>query len=124
MLLQLCVLFIGMGFVLRAAAAPPTITAVPNQTVVIDRPTDAIQLYVADASGRNERRLTGFNDKLVSEVAFSDAERLTFASIGGMEIESSLPLACSRSPSSLTNASHSGCVWGHVAFPSANAKPS
>lgn len=49
MLLQLCVLFIGMGFVLRAAAAPPTLAAISNLTVVIDRPTDAIQLYVADA---------------------------------------------------------------------------
>ena len=49
MLLQLCVLFIGMGFVLGAAAAPPTLAAISNLTVVIDRPTDAIQLYVADA---------------------------------------------------------------------------
>ena len=48
------------------------------------RPTE---LYVADADGRNERRLTGFNDKLVSEVAFSDAERFTYPSVGGMEIE-------------------------------------
>lgn len=48
------------------------------------RPTE---LYVADADGKNERRLTGFNDKLVSEVAFSDAERFTYPSVGGMEIE-------------------------------------
>jgi dipeptidyl aminopeptidase/acylaminoacyl peptidase len=48
------------------------------------RPTE---LYVADADGRNERRLTSFNDKLTSEVAFSDAERFTYPSVGGMEIE-------------------------------------
>jgi dipeptidyl aminopeptidase/acylaminoacyl peptidase len=48
------------------------------------RPTE---LYVADADGRNERRLTSFNDKLASEVAFSDAERFTYPSVGGMEIE-------------------------------------
>ncbi len=48
------------------------------------RPTE---LFVADADGKNERRLTGFNDKLVAEVAFSDAERFTFPSVGGMEIE-------------------------------------
>lgn len=48
------------------------------------RPTE---LFVADADGKGERRLTGFNDKLVSEVAFSDAERFTFPSVGGMEIE-------------------------------------
>ena len=49
--------------------------------------TKPTELYVADADGRNERRLTGFNDKLASEVAFSDAERLTFTSVGGVEIE-------------------------------------
>lgn len=48
------------------------------------RPTE---LYLADADGTNERRLTGFNDKLVSEVAFSDAERFTYPSVGGLEIE-------------------------------------
>ena len=48
------------------------------------RPTE---LFVADADGRNERRLTRFNDKLASEVAFSDAERFTFPSVGGVEIE-------------------------------------
>jgi dipeptidyl aminopeptidase/acylaminoacyl peptidase len=49
--------------------------------------TKPTELYVADADGKNERRLTGFNDKLVSEVAFSDAERFTYPSVGGMEIE-------------------------------------
>ncbi len=48
------------------------------------RPTE---LYVADVDGKNERRLTAFNDKLVSEVAFSDAERFTYPSVGGLEIE-------------------------------------
>jgi dipeptidyl aminopeptidase/acylaminoacyl peptidase len=49
--------------------------------------TKPTELYVADADGRNERRLTGFNDKLIGEVAFSDAERFTYPSVGGMEIE-------------------------------------
>jgi dipeptidyl aminopeptidase/acylaminoacyl peptidase len=49
--------------------------------------TKPTELYVADADGRNERRLTGFNDKLLGEVAFSDAERFTYPSVGGMEIE-------------------------------------
>jgi len=49
--------------------------------------TKPTELFVADADGKNERRLTGFNDKLVSEVAFSDAERFTYPSVGGMEIE-------------------------------------
>ena len=49
------------------------------------RPTE---LYVANADGSGERRLTSFNDKLLSEVAFSDAERFVFPSVGGVEIES------------------------------------
>ena len=49
--------------------------------------THPTELYVADADGRNERRLTSFNDKLSSEVAFSDAERFTYTSVGGTEIE-------------------------------------
>lgn len=49
--------------------------------------TKPTELYVADVDGKNERRLTTFNDKLVSEVAFSDAERFTYPSVGGLEIE-------------------------------------
>jgi dipeptidyl aminopeptidase/acylaminoacyl peptidase len=48
------------------------------------RPTE---LFVADADGQHERRLTSFNDKLVAEIAFSDAERFTYKSVGGVEIE-------------------------------------
>ena len=50
----------------------------------IDTPTE---LYIADTDGRNERKLTSFNGKLTSEVAFSDAERFTFKSVGDLEIE-------------------------------------
>ena len=39
------------------------------------------------SDGRNERRLTSFNDSLLAEVAFSDAERFTYESVGGREIE-------------------------------------
>lgn len=50
----------------------------------VDRPTE---LYIADIDGKNERRLTGLNDKLNAEVAWSDAERFTYQSVGGLEIE-------------------------------------
>jgi dipeptidyl aminopeptidase/acylaminoacyl peptidase len=49
------------------------------------RPTE---LFIANADGTGERRLTTFNDKLNAEVAWSDAERFTFSSVGGLEIES------------------------------------
>lgn len=50
----------------------------------VNRPTE---LYIADIDGRNERRLTGFNDELNAEIAWSDAERFTYRSVGDMEIE-------------------------------------
>jgi dipeptidyl aminopeptidase/acylaminoacyl peptidase len=49
--------------------------------------TKPTELFIADADGKGERRLTSFNDKLTSEVAFSDAERITYKSVGGLEIE-------------------------------------
>jgi dipeptidyl aminopeptidase/acylaminoacyl peptidase len=48
------------------------------------RPTE---LFVADGSGGNERQLTHFNDALNAEVAWSDAERFTYRSVGNLEIE-------------------------------------
>jgi dipeptidyl aminopeptidase/acylaminoacyl peptidase len=50
----------------------------------ITKPTE---LYVSNPDGTGERKLTSFNDKIVSEVAFSDAERFTYPSVGGLEIE-------------------------------------
>jgi dipeptidyl aminopeptidase/acylaminoacyl peptidase len=50
----------------------------------VDAPTE---LYVADINGRNERRLTGFNDALNAEVAWSPADVFTYESVGGLEIE-------------------------------------
>jgi len=50
----------------------------------VNKPTE---IFVAGADGKGERRLTSFNDKLNAEVAWSDAERLTFKSVGGLEIE-------------------------------------
>jgi dipeptidyl aminopeptidase/acylaminoacyl peptidase len=49
--------------------------------------TQPTELYIADADGRNERKLTSFNDKVNAEVAWSDAERFTYQSVGGLEIE-------------------------------------
>ncbi len=45
------------------------------------------ELFIADIDGRNERRLTSFNDELLSEIAFTDGERFTYESVGGLEIE-------------------------------------
>jgi dipeptidyl aminopeptidase/acylaminoacyl peptidase len=49
--------------------------------------TAPTELYIADADGKNERKLTTFNDALNTDVAWSDAERFTYSSVGGVEIE-------------------------------------
>jgi dipeptidyl aminopeptidase/acylaminoacyl peptidase len=50
----------------------------------VDAPTE---LYVANADGTNERKLTAFNEKLNQQIAWSPAERFTYPSVGGLEIE-------------------------------------
>ncbi len=50
--------------------------------------THPTELYVANADGTNERKLTSFNDKVNSEVAWSDAERFVTKGVGGLDIES------------------------------------
>ena len=59
-------------------------TRVAYVATSVTRPTE---LYVADASGANERRVTDFNDRINAEIAWSDAERFTYQSVGGLEIE-------------------------------------
>jgi dipeptidyl aminopeptidase/acylaminoacyl peptidase len=49
--------------------------------------TKPTELFVAASDGQGERQLTRFNDKLNSEIAWSDAERFTYKSIGGLDIE-------------------------------------
>ena len=62
----------------------------------IDRPTE---LYIADANGRNERKLTGFNDALNAEIAWPSADRFTYESVGGLEIEAWLQYPHGYDPS-------------------------
>jgi dipeptidyl aminopeptidase/acylaminoacyl peptidase len=49
--------------------------------------THPTELYVARTDGSGEKRLTGFNDALGAQVAWADAERFTYRSVGGLEIE-------------------------------------
>ncbi|MEX2177905.1 MAG: S9 family peptidase [Gemmatimonadaceae bacterium] len=51
----------------------------------VTRPTE---LYVVNANGSGERKLTSFNQQVLDEVAFSDAERFLVPSVGGRQIES------------------------------------
>jgi dipeptidyl aminopeptidase/acylaminoacyl peptidase len=61
----------------------------------IDRPTE---LYIADIDGRNERRLTDANAALNAEVAWPTAERFTYQSVGGLEIEAWLQFPWNYEP--------------------------
>lgn len=50
----------------------------------VTRPTE---LFLASADGTGERQVTRFNEALNREVAWADAERFTYPSVGGLEIE-------------------------------------
>jgi dipeptidyl aminopeptidase/acylaminoacyl peptidase len=45
------------------------------------------ELFLANGDGTGERQLTRFNAKLNGEIAWADAERFTYPSVGGLEIE-------------------------------------
>ena len=49
--------------------------------------THPTELFVANADGSDEKRLTHFNDRINSEIAWADAEHFTYPSVGGLEIE-------------------------------------
>jgi dipeptidyl aminopeptidase/acylaminoacyl peptidase len=59
-------------------------TKVAYVATSVNAPTE---LFIADINGANERKLTSFNDKLNAEIAWPDAERFTYTSVGGLEIE-------------------------------------
>ena len=69
---------------LRGVSTDDAATKVAFVATSMDKPTE---LYVAAIDGSGERKLTGFNDTLVKEVAFSDAERFTYKSVGNVEVE-------------------------------------
>ena len=61
-----------------------------SKTKMIYTSTDIAHLaeiYVANADGTNERKLTTFNDQLQKDVKFSEGEQFTYKAADGMEIE-------------------------------------
>lgn len=54
---------------------------------VVTSLTQPTELFVASADGSGERQVSHFNDKVNSEIAWSDAERFTYRSVGNLEIE-------------------------------------
>ena len=49
--------------------------------------TQPTEIFIANSDGTGERKLSTFNDVLNREIAWSDAERFTYKSVGGLEIE-------------------------------------
>jgi dipeptidyl aminopeptidase/acylaminoacyl peptidase len=49
--------------------------------------TQPTELFLGNADGSGERQLTRFNEKLNTEIAWPEAERFTYKSVGGLEIE-------------------------------------
>ena len=60
--------------------------------------TQPTELYVARPDGSGERRLTGFNDALNAEIEWPEAERFTYRSVGGLEIEAWLQRPAGYTP--------------------------
>jgi dipeptidyl aminopeptidase/acylaminoacyl peptidase len=69
---------------LRGVSTDTAARRVAYVATSVDEPTE---LYVANVDGTGETKLTSFNDALNREVAWSDAERFTYKSVGGTEIE-------------------------------------
>jgi dipeptidyl aminopeptidase/acylaminoacyl peptidase len=61
--------------------------AVSKIAFVCTTVTAPTELCVMDVDGRNEKKLTTFNQALNNEVAWADAERFTYKSVGNREIE-------------------------------------
>jgi dipeptidyl aminopeptidase/acylaminoacyl peptidase len=59
-------------------------TKIAYVSTSVTRPTE---LYIANADGTGERKLTSFNEALNAEIEWPDAERFTYKSVGGLEIE-------------------------------------
>jgi dipeptidyl aminopeptidase/acylaminoacyl peptidase len=75
---------LGGRRVMRGFTTDSAATKIAYVATSMDKPTE---LFIANADGSGERKLTTFNDSLVRQIAFSDAERLTYKSVGGVEIE-------------------------------------
>jgi dipeptidyl aminopeptidase/acylaminoacyl peptidase len=69
---------------LRGASYDATGKMVAYTATSMTKPTE---LYIANADGTGERKLTSFNDAVNADVVWSDAERFTYKSVGNMEIE-------------------------------------
>ncbi|CAG1771748.1 partial acylaminoacyl-peptidase, partial [uncultured bacterium] len=60
--------------------------------------TKPTELYIAHSDGTGEVKLTTFHDKLNAEVEWADAERFTYKSVGGLEIEAWLQKPAGYTP--------------------------
>lgn len=75
---------IGGRRVIRGFSWDDRKTQVAFVATSVNKPSE---VFIADAEGKNERRLTAFNDRLNAEIAWSDAERFTYPSVKGLTIE-------------------------------------
>lgn len=69
---------------IRGLAADEKATKLAYVATSVTAPTE---LYVANADGTGETKVTSFNDRLNAEVEWPEAERFTYKSVGGLEIE-------------------------------------
>ncbi|MEP6491029.1 MAG: S9 family peptidase [bacterium] len=72
----------------RRAVSNPILDASQSHIVFVATDmTHPTELFIANADGTNEKKLTAFNDKVNAEVAWADAEEFTYPSVGGLKVE-------------------------------------
>jgi dipeptidyl aminopeptidase/acylaminoacyl peptidase len=72
----------------RRVVNSPTYDATQSHIVFVATDvTHPTELFIANADGTGEKKLTTFNDKVNSEIAWSDAEEFKYKSVGNMEVE-------------------------------------
>jgi len=71
----------------RRATNPSLDDKASVMAYVVTSLTAPTELFVSDGMGGNEKQVTHFNDALNGEIAWSDAERFTYRSVGNVEIE-------------------------------------
>ena len=69
---------------IRGVSYDPAGKTVAFVATSLTKPTE---LFIANLDGTGERKLTSLNDGVNADVAWSDAERFTYKSVGNMEIE-------------------------------------
>ena len=71
----------------RTVAKPDLQPAAGRMTYLVTTPMHPADVFVADLSGANERRVTDLNHDWLAPIALSPVERFTYKSVDGLDID-------------------------------------